>query len=64
MKYLTIHTISPRTNDPRNVTLELSDTTNKVYLLGNLEHNTEILLDQTLVTSLQIMLDTQNIIKE
>lgn len=57
MKFITIHTITPNTDDRRSVTLSYSTKDGRVYLLGNLLHNTEIMIDQTLVDELQSLIN-------
>ena len=43
--------------EPRNVTLAYNRKEGIVYLLGNLEHNTQIVVDQELVNNLQFIVD-------
>ena len=58
MKFVTVQTITPNTDDQRNVTLSLGKD-NRVYLLGNLLHNTTIIVDQELVNNLQKLVNAQ-----
>jgi hypothetical protein len=51
--FITIHTKSPHTEDSRNVTLSHDTKTKKIILLGNLEHCTELEIDQELINNLQ-----------
>jgi len=57
LKYITIHTITPNTSDERNVTIAYGKY--QAFLLGCLEHNTTLLIDQRLVDQLQELVNVQ-----
>jgi len=62
MKFITVKTFSPTPyhQEQRNVTLAYSDKFNDTVLLGSLEHNTQIIIDQELVNSLQEIVNDIN----
>ena len=63
MKFITLNTFtrtSMHNKEPRGVTLAYSERDNKVTLLGNLEHSTELVIDQELVNQLQDLVNLLN----
>jgi hypothetical protein len=58
MESVTVKTITPGSSESRNVTLWLNRD-NSITLLGNLLHNTTIIIDQALVNDLQALVDYQ-----
>lgn len=58
LKYITLHTITPNIGIERNVTIAYGKY--QSFLLGNLEHNTALLIDQKLVDQLQELVDIQS----
>jgi DeoR/GlpR family transcriptional regulator of sugar metabolism len=59
MEFITVKTVL-KNNEARNVTLAYSNKFNDVYLLGNLEHNTQVIIDQELVDDLQKIVNDMN----
>lgn len=64
-KCITLKTQTPSANNPnllnkRNVTLFCSSVRPTVVLLGNLAHNTELVIDQELIDQLQARLNEMN----
>ena len=55
LTFITIHTLNRRGENERNVTLSCKK--DGVMLLGNLEHGTKIVIDQTLVNQLQAIVN-------
>lgn len=58
LKYITMRTITPNTSDERNVTIAYGKY--QTFLLGCLEHNTTLLIDQRLVDQLQELVNAQS----
>lgn len=63
--YITVHTNEVEeknwNKEPRNVTLACNPDTGLVYLMGGLEHGTQITINQELVNKLQKFIVASNI---
>jgi len=62
MEYVTLKTNTVKTfytqyTEPRNVTLAYDKKYNTVVLLGNLEHNTQLEINQELIDGLQSLIN-------
>jgi hypothetical protein len=57
IQYINLKTINRNTNEQRNVTIAWNK--EEAYLLGNLEHNTILIIDQQLVQELQFLVNQQ-----
>lgn len=60
LKFVTLHTLTrlnQEARDPRNVTIAYDTKLKEFSLLGGLEHNTILLIDQKILDDLQKILD-------
>ena len=57
--YVTVKTLNEKGQNERNVTLAFDYITGETSLLGNLPHNTTIVINQKLVDKLQEIVDNK-----